>query len=381
MVPEQAARKKIGVLIGGSGLIGGTLVHYFKTTTPDKIEIRAPSSKKLSIRSQDDIRNYFNEVTPDFIINTAITNLNSDSQLSFEVNCLGAVNLAKAAAAHNIPYIHMTTAAALPYGSDLSDDDTLPLTADLSNYAKSKLMAEKSLIHLQKEKGLDYSSLRLAIVYGDHDHKIQGFHRLFFSIAEQSMPFLFTAKGVKHSYSNSRKVPYLVHHMLENRMEFSGQTYNFVDPEPVELAKLILTIKKYLRLNSPRELYIPYGSAKFGRQALSLFLRAFAKLGLIARMPPELMFLESFYKTQSLSVKKLQASSYQDPKPGESIFSLLPDLASYYLKRWSQQNLLTVPGMISQGSNEDSKGFQDNPIALLEEIKMNIIDSPRQTED
>jgi len=66
MVPEQAARKKIGVLIGGSGLIGGTLVHYFKTTTPDKIEIRAPSSKKLSIRSQDDIRNYFNEVTPDF---------------------------------------------------------------------------------------------------------------------------------------------------------------------------------------------------------------------------------------------------------------------------------------------------------------------------
>ena len=47
---EQVNKKRLGVLIGGSGLIGGTLAHYFKTKTAEEIEIRAPSSKKLSIR-------------------------------------------------------------------------------------------------------------------------------------------------------------------------------------------------------------------------------------------------------------------------------------------------------------------------------------------
>ncbi len=253
----QQSAKKLGIVIGGSGLIGGTLVHYFKTKTPKTIEIRAPSSKKLSIRSAGDIRSYFDEVQPDFLINAAITNLSSNSRLALEVNYLGSIHLAKAAAEHNIPYIHFTTAAALPYGDNLAEHDTLPVTADMNNYAKSKLMTEKSLEHLRETIGLDYTSIRLAIVYGDHDHKIQGFHRLFFSIVEQSMPFLFTSKGIQHSYSNCRKIPFFVHHTLENREEFSGQTYNFIDKDPVELARLILTIKKYLQLKSPKEIYVP----------------------------------------------------------------------------------------------------------------------------
>ena len=60
------------------------------------------------------------------------------------------------------------------------------------------------------------------------------------------MPFMLTKKkGVLHSYSNASKVPYFIHHILKNRGEFSGQHYHFVDPEPVDLAKLILTIKDY----------------------------------------------------------------------------------------------------------------------------------------
>jgi len=46
---NQTGKKRLGVLIGGSGLIGGTLAHYFKTKTEDEIEIRAPSSKKRVI--------------------------------------------------------------------------------------------------------------------------------------------------------------------------------------------------------------------------------------------------------------------------------------------------------------------------------------------
>ncbi len=368
MNTPNPGRKKLGVLIGGSGLIGGTLVHYFKTKMPQTVEIRAPSSKKLSIRSEEDIRSYIDEVQPDFLINTAITNLDSNSRLALEVNYLGALNLAKAAAAQQIPYIHITTAAALPYGDNLKEHDTLPITADLNNYAKSKLLAEKSLHHLQKTAGLDYSSLRLAIVYGDHDHKIQGFHRLFFSIVEQSMPFLFTSRGVQHSYSNCRKIPYFVHHMLENREEFSGQTYNFVDQDPVELAKLILTIKKSLQLKSPKKIYLPYKVTRSSKKLLSILLRFFAKAGLVARMPQELMFLESFYRNQTLSSEKLRSSSFVDPYPSETIFSLLPDLTSYYLTRWSEQNLIQgYCDELCQNRDYDS-AFRETPSQLLDMI-------------
>ncbi len=366
---RQAYKKRRrGVIIGGSGLIGGTLVHYFKTQTPDTIELRAPSSKKVSIRSAEDICNYLKDVEPDFVINAAIANLGSSSKLSLEVNYLGTINLAKAAAALKIPYIHLTTAATLPYGSEVKEEETLSVSAGLNNYAKSKLMAEKTLEHLRKTVDLDYTSIRLAIVYGDHDHKIQGFHRLFFSIADQSMPFLFTKKNVVHSYSNSRKLPYFVHHMLKRREEFSGETYNFVDRSPVELGQLILAIKGYLDLKYPKEIYIPYTWAKSGKKVLSILLRAFAKFGLVAYMPQELMFLESFYRTQTLSSTKLQQSSFRDPMPEETVFTRLPELTSYYLTRWREQNLFSGSYPQAGDVNALDYDFRNNPKVLLERI-------------
>lgn len=363
----------LGVLIGGSGLIGGTIANYFKTMTPDSIELRAPSSKKLSIRSASDIRDYLRRVRPDFIINTAIANIDSDSQLAFEVNYLGALNLARAAAALRIPYIHVSSAATLPYGEELTENDHLPLAPNLNNYAKSKLMAEETLRHMHRTVGLDYTNIRLAIVYGEHDHKIQGFHRLFFSIADETMPALFTKKKVLHSYSNANKLPYFVHHLLFNRQEFSGETYHFVDKEPVELANLILTIKSYLELKTPREIYIPFPLATVGKKTMEILLKVFAKIGLKANLPPELMFLESFYKTQTLSSRKLQNSSFHDPMPEETIYTRLPALVIYYLTRWSHQNLISTfsESMIKETSMDI--GFKHEPHALLHSIHQDSI--------
>ena len=179
--------KKIGVLIGGSGLIGGTIVNFYKTRYAETIDIRAPSSKKLSIRDDKDIRQYLTDVNPDFVINAAMANLGADGQLAYEVNYLGPVNLARAATALNIPYIHISSSATMPTGENLREEDTLPLSPDLGNYAKSKLMAEMTLRRMAEQKGLDYTCIRLAIVYGAHDHKIQGFHRMFFSVADEAM--------------------------------------------------------------------------------------------------------------------------------------------------------------------------------------------------
>jgi nucleoside-diphosphate-sugar epimerase len=248
MVPFRLenGEKKLAVLLGGTGTIGGTIVNYFKAKKPGLVDIRAPSSKKVSLRECNDIREYLFTVRPDFIINAAIANINADSQLTYEVNYLGAINAARVAAALKVPYIFFSSAATLPPGTNLKETDHLPLTAGLSNYGKSKLMAEHTLRHMAEHYGLDYTVIRLATVYGAHDHKIQGFHRMIFCIADKSMPFIFTKKGVIHSYSSSRKLPYLIHHMLNNRQEFGGNTYHFVDRDPVELARLILTVKSHL---------------------------------------------------------------------------------------------------------------------------------------
>ncbi len=368
MKKDKRHHKQLGVLIGGSGLIGGTLVHYFKSQEPFTIEVRAPSSKKLSIRSEDDICNYLIKNRPDFIINSAIANINSDSQLSFEVNYQGTVNLARAAAALGVPYIHLSSAAALPNGENLDEKDTLAITPKLSNYAKSKLMAEETLRYMAKHEGLDFSCIRLAIVYGDHDHKIQGFHRLFFSIADESMPFLFTKKGTYHSYTNARKLPYFVHHILKNREEYTGKTYHFVDKDPVELSNLILTIKSYLNLSSPKEIHIPYALSSTGIKGVAFLLRILRKFGLKATLPPELMFLDSFYKTQTLSARRLQESSFSDPFPDETIFTRLPDLVIYYLTRWSHQNLISTYDENLIGTLLIDEDFQQHPLELLKTI-------------
>ncbi len=336
------AQKRTVLLIGASGLIGGTIAHYFRTRAANEIELLAPCSKILSIRHAEEIKRYLRMNIVDCIINCAIAAVNSDAQLAFEVNYLGALNLARAACTLGIPYIHMGSAAVLPDGDNLTEEIRGELIPDLSDYAKSKMMVEESLDFMGRLYGLDYTNVRLAIVYGEHDHKIQGFHRLLFSIAEGSMPFMFTSKKIFHSYTNAEKLPYFIHHILNNRQEFTQQTYHFVDQDPVELARLILTIRSHMALKRPRELYIPFPLVHRCANIIEILAILLKGLGITVRLPGELMFLESCYKKQTLSNERLQRSSFVDPFPEKNIFSELPKLLIYYLTRWGNLKLINT---------------------------------------
>uniref|UniRef100_UPI004056A20D NAD-dependent epimerase/dehydratase family protein n=1 Tax=Candidatus Electrothrix sp. TaxID=2170559 RepID=UPI004056A20D len=369
---SEKKQRRLGVLIGGSGLIGGTLAHYFKSKTPEEFDIRAPSSKKLSIRNSQDIVSYLKRVRPDFVINAAMASLDSDAQLAFETNYLGTVNMARACSALNISYIHMSSAAVLPHGKNITEDNRLPLSPEMTNYAKSKLMAETTLAHMGETMGLDYTVVRVAIVYGEHDHKIQGFHRLLFSIADESMPFLFTKRKVEHSYSNANKLPYFVHHVLNHREEFSCQTYHFIDKDPVYLDELILKIRAYLELKKPREVYIPYSLVRLGKFFLDLLTNFLGWFGIVSRLPPEYMFLRDMYQHQTLSSEKLERSSFDDPAPEEDIYTRLPSLIIYYLTRWGHLNLITryKNEFFADSLEED---FLYHPEGLLESIHKDSI--------
>jgi len=359
--------KRLGILIGSSGLIGGALMHYFNNKKTGDIEVLGPNSKRLSIRQPGDIKRYIEKYHPDFIVNCAIAPLDSDAHLAFEINYLGAVRLAKMAMQQKIPYIHFSSSATQPMGENITEENLLELSPKLSNYAKSKLMAEKTLAYMNETQGLDYTIIKLAIVYGKHDHKIQGFQRLLFSIADQSMPFILSKPGARHSYSNTKKIPPFVDHILENRDEFTGQTYNFVDKEPVELVALIKAIKAYLDVKAPREFYVPYPLAKTGQTFLKWLIRRLRRLGVDIRLPAEMQFMKNFYETQTLSTEKLKRSSYRDDAPDVNVFTELTSIIYYYLIRWKHLNRITT-------FNEDFKGskpageFLESPETLLETV-------------
>lgn len=368
---ETGFTGKFGIIIGGSGLVGGALVHNFKKKMG--YDILAPNSKKLSIREPDDIIDYFQSYRPEFIINAAMVALDSNPKLTFETNYIGSINLAKVAIALGIPYIFIGSAAVLPSGDDLKETDTLPLTADMSNYAKSKLMCELTLEHLRKTEGLDYTVVRLAIVYGKHDHKIQGLQRLLLAIVDQSMPALFTKKGVRHTYTNAKKIPYFIRFILQNRDEFSGQVYHFADPTPVELSKIILIVRNYLMLKRPKEIFVPLPLALTGIKTMLIATKIMMKFGIEARLPQEIMFIENFYKSQTLSVQKLQDSSFTDPYPDVDVFSLIPDLIQYYVTRWEQLNLIPLINKCFFDPEKLSEDFLDTPQELLTAIHENEI--------
>lgn len=366
MVPPAA--QKTGILIGGSGLIGGTLMNHFKKIDYAKVNLLAPNSKKLSLRVPNDIRAYFERVKPDFIINCAIAAIDSDPELTYEITYMGTVCLARAAQELGIPYIHISSAATMPSGENLKEEARLPLTPDLPNYAKGKLMSELTLEHMHRTKGLDYTNIRLAVVYGAHDHKIQGFHRLFFSIADRAMPVLLTSRESVHSYTNAKKLPAFVSHVLANREEYSGQTYNFADPEPVLLGQLILAIKKQLGLKTPREIYIPYPVAKFSVALLARLVRIASRTGIETRLPAEIMFLKKFYESQTLAVEKLNNSSFIDTDPDSNIFSELPELIQYYVTRWEHLNLIEPFSKRAREPQNRAGEFLNHPEQLLNTV-------------
>lgn len=364
----DVSHKKFGVLIGGSGLIGGALNYYFKTNTPEGYEILSPNSKKMSLREPEDIKQYFKRYRPDFIVNCAIASIDSDEQLSYEINYLGSINLAKVAMALKIPYIHFSSAATMPNGKNVTEDQLLPLTANMTNYAKSKLMAEKTLQHLHETRGLDYTIIKLGIVYGKHDHKIQGFHKMLYTIAKPAMQFLFTSKGILHSYTHTKKIPPFVHYILENREEFSGQTYHFVDHNPVELSELILTIKSYLNLKIPRGIYVSYPMAKLATGFLKSIVKGLNRVGIEAGLPAEMMFMENCYYTQTLSTEKLKRSSYGLPAPDKSVFTELPRIIDYYIARWEHLNLISAYHVCFYDPLKQTEQFAADPTTLLDAI-------------
>ena len=106
-------------------------------------------------------------------------------------------------------------------------------------------------------------------------------------------------------------------------------------------------------------------------------IKLFNRIGYKAHMPAEMIFLENFYKTQTLSCEKLKRSSFVDPRPQATIFTELPSLIEYYIARWDHLNLFSSFSRESFNATHGTK----LKIGPSEELARIFTETPRQILD
>ncbi len=96
-----------------------------------------------------------------------------------------------------------------------------------------------------------------------------------------------------------------------------------------------------------------------------------SRIGIDARLPAELMFMENFYQSQTLSPARLLNSSYRDPHAEVTVISALPELIEYYITRWQHFRLLSTFNEEFYRPDNGLEVFRQAPELLLEKIHRN----------
>ncbi len=138
------------VLVTGAGGQLGTDLHQ---VIPDS-QLIPLTHKDIEISDMDSVKRAFNKHRPDIIINTAayvrVDDCEDEKDRAFQVNALGARNVAVAAQELGAKLVHLSTDYV--FGGE-AEPRTIPYTefdtpVPLSTYGKSKLAGEDLVRHL-----------------------------------------------------------------------------------------------------------------------------------------------------------------------------------------------------------------------------------------
>jgi len=156
-------------VIGANGQLGSDIVAHFS----DKCEVVSLTHQEIEISNLDQSREVLTAIQPDVLINTAayhnVPKCEENPTLSFEINGLGALNLAKLSTDQKFKLVHFSTdyvfdgAKQKPY---IESDCPNPLNV----YALTKLDGEK-LIQNYSER---FFIIRVAGIYGKTPCRAKG---------------------------------------------------------------------------------------------------------------------------------------------------------------------------------------------------------------
>ncbi len=138
------------LVAGNSGQVACSLAEL----SSDSCEIVAIGRPALDLLDVSSINAAVERVSPDLIVNaaayTAVDQAESEQAAAFALNCDGAGQLAAAAAAHNIPLIHISTDYVFDGKGERPYREVDPV-APSSIYGKSKLAGEQAVLAAQPQ--------------------------------------------------------------------------------------------------------------------------------------------------------------------------------------------------------------------------------------
>jgi dTDP-4-dehydrorhamnose reductase len=151
------------LVIGGSGMLGSSLIAECNLKA---IQVDAPKSSVLDIRSQRQVQNYVFNVRPTAIVNCAawtdVENSEHEYLNACEMNATAVQNVAIAAKEIGVPVVHISTDYVFDgskIGMYSEEDETNPI----NSYGRSKLLGERILLEVLPENSY---LIRTSWLYG-----------------------------------------------------------------------------------------------------------------------------------------------------------------------------------------------------------------------
>lgn len=170
--------KKI-LVFGGTGLVGSKFIKLHQTS----FEIEAPTATEVDIISKDQLKQEFEKINPDFILNfAAFTNVeeaekqkDDKTSICFQVNAMGAKNVAEVCKDFAKHLVHIST----EYVFDGTKEES-PYTEDdkpnpINWYGQTKLEGENYVL----ESGNKATVVRISMPFSAYYEQKKDVARFF----------------------------------------------------------------------------------------------------------------------------------------------------------------------------------------------------------
>lgn len=159
------------LLIGASGCFGN---EFSKVCKRDKIKLISYPSKKLDITKFKDLNSKIKKIKPSIVINSsAIVGINqceTNFNKAFEVNTIGALNLAKICKSNNLILVQTSTHAVFD-GTKNSSYSEKDIPKPNNVYSGSKYLSEVFVKSICKK----YYIIRFPTLFGERKNNLLGF--------------------------------------------------------------------------------------------------------------------------------------------------------------------------------------------------------------
>jgi nucleoside-diphosphate-sugar epimerase len=252
------------LVTGASGMVGRNLISYFKENGVDTIPTDLSGCEiSGNLLDKDFVFGRLASIDFDAIVHmAAITEIKKtveDPKLTFEVNCMGSLNMLELAFRKKVSRI-LCTSSANVYGAPKTNPVTEETPFDPRvPYDYSKVVLENMAMSFFKTKALPVSLTRSWLLFGEFDQPTRATIRFIKACLKDEPMTLFN--GGKDTTSPTHAVNFAKLALMVLRNDRAvGRAYNFGGERPVTIRELAETVraltgsKSQLNLAPPRTL-------------------------------------------------------------------------------------------------------------------------------